>query len=107
MMVSGKDLLAGGMSTGGLIQVDEWQMMYAALGANVFYFLSGPVMGRLIGSDPLEPKALKARRKSAIEYLGQTVFTDRQHGARVAERVLARTPMPASGPMQTFGEKTK
>jgi TetR/AcrR family transcriptional regulator len=64
-------------------------------------------MGRLIGSDPLEPKSLKARRKAAIEYLGQTVFTDRQHGARVAERVLARTPMPPSGPMQPFGEKTK
>jgi len=105
MMFAVKDLLAEGMSTGELIRVDEWQMMYAALGANVFYYLSGPVMGRLIGSDPLEPKALKARRKSAIEYLGQTVFTDRQQGARVAERVLARTPMPPSGPMQPFGAK--
>ncbi len=82
------------MRSGELIRVDEWQMMYAALGANVFYFLSGPVMGLLIGSDPLEPKALRVRRKAAIEYLGQTVFSDRRHGARVAERVLARTPMP-------------
>jgi TetR/AcrR family transcriptional regulator len=107
MMYAVKELLAEGMSTGELICVDEWQMMYAALGANVFYFLSGPVMGMLIGSDPLEPKALKARRKAAIEYLGQTVFTDRRHGARVAERVLARTPMPASGPMHPFTARTK
>ncbi len=107
MMYAVKELLAEGMSTGELIRVDEWQMMYAALGANVFYYLSGPVMGLLIGSDPLEPKALRARRKAAIEYLGQTVFTDRRHGARVAERVLARTPMPASGPMQRFGVRTK
>ena len=107
MMFAVKELLAEGMSTGELIRVDEWQMMYAALGANVFYYLSGPVMGLLIGSDPLEPKALKARRKAAIEYLGQTVFTDRRHGARVAERVLARTPMPASGPMHPFTARTK
>jgi TetR/AcrR family transcriptional regulator len=107
MMYAVKDLLAEGMGTGELIEVDEWQMMYAALGANVFYFLSGPVMGRLIGSDPLEPKALKARRKAAIEYLGQTVFTDRRHGARVAERVLARTPMPASGELNKNNVRTK
>lgn len=107
MMYAVKELLAEGMSTGELIRVDEWQMMFAALGANVFYFLSGSIMARLIGSDPLEPKTLAMRRKAAIEYLGQTVFTDRRHGARVAERVLAHTPMPASGPMQPIGVKTK
>ena len=107
MMNAVKELLAEGMRTGELIRVDEWQMMYSALGANVFYFLSSPVMGLLIGSNPLEPKALKARRKAAIEYLGQTVFTDRRHGARVAERVLARTPMPPSGPMDFFEVRTK
>jgi len=108
MMFAVKELLAEGMRTGELIQVDEWQMMYAALGANVFYYLSAPVMGLLIGSDPVEPKALKARRKAAIEYLGQTVFTDRRHGARVAERVLARTPMPKSAPMlNRFEVRTK
>jgi TetR/AcrR family transcriptional regulator len=102
-----KDLLAEGMRTGELIRVDEWQMMYAALGANVFYFLSSPVMGMLIGGNLLEPKALKARRRHAIEYLGQTVFTDRRHGARVAQRVLARTPMPKSGPLHMFEARTK
>jgi hypothetical protein len=90
-----------------LIRVDEWQMMYAALGANVFYFLSGPTMGLLLGKDPFEPQALVERRRAAILYLGQTVFTDRRHGARLAERVLARTPMPASGPMKPFTVRTK
>jgi TetR/AcrR family transcriptional regulator len=92
-----KELLAEGMRTGELIHVDEWQMMYAALGANVFYFLSGPVMGMLRGGDVFARKALLARRKAAVEYLGQTVFCDRKHGARVAARVLAATPMPESG----------
>jgi TetR/AcrR family transcriptional regulator len=102
MMNAVNELMAEGMRTGELIHVDEWQMMYAALGANVFYFLSGPVMGLLTGKDPFEPQALEARRKAAIEYLGQTVFTNRRHGASVAERVLAHTPMPPSGPMKPF-----
>ncbi|MGB6745622.1 MAG: TetR/AcrR family transcriptional regulator [Terracidiphilus sp.] len=97
MMGRVTELLAEGMRTKELICVDEWQMMYAALGANVFYFLSGPVMGLLVGKDLFESKALKARRKAAIEYLGQTIFLDRRHGARVAARVLSETPMPRSG----------
>jgi TetR/AcrR family transcriptional regulator len=107
MMKPLKELLAEGMRTRELIRVDAWQMMYAALGANVFYFLSGPVMGILQGKNPFEQKALKARRKAAIQYLGQTVFVDRRHGARVAARVLAQTPMPKSGDFRDFEVKVK
>jgi TetR/AcrR family transcriptional regulator len=96
MMGRLKELLQEGMRSGELIAVDEWQMMYAALGANVFYFLSGPVMGMLRGSDLFTHRALVARRKAAVEYLGQSIFCDRKHGARVAARVLAATPMPPS-----------
>lgn len=102
-----EELLGEGMRTKELIDVDAWQMMYAALGANVFFFLSSPVMGLLVGKDLFEPKALKARRKAAIEYLGQTIFVDRQHGARVAARVLEATPMPKSGNLKNFEVKFK
>ena len=94
MMVRVRQAIAEGCSSGELIPVDELQIMYAALGANAFYFLSAPVMGMLMGTNPFERSALEHRRKVAIEYLGQTVFTDRAHGARVAARVLASTPMP-------------
>ena len=107
MMVRLKELLDEGMRTGELVQADQWQMMYAALGANVFYFLSGPVMGLLRGENLFERKALQARRKAAAEYLGQTVFQDRRHGARVAARVLAHAPMPDSGEFKRFEVKSK
>ena len=94
MMARMRQVFAEGSSSGELIQVDELQIMYAALGANVFYFLSAPVMGLLMGTNPLEQSALEHRRKAAIEYLGQTVFTDRAYGAHVAARVLASSPMP-------------
>jgi hypothetical protein len=97
MMLRLREVFAEGRSSGELVPVDELQIMYAALGANVFYFLSAPLMRIILGTDPLEPGALDIRRKAAIEYLGQTIFIDREHGARVAARVLAATPMPETG----------
>ena len=90
-----------GRDSGELIKVDELQIMYAALGANVFYFLSAPVMGMLTGTNPFDRCALAFRRRAAIEYLGSTIFMDRQQGAAVAARVLAATPMPAPGEAET------
>ena len=94
MMLRFREAFAEGQSSGELIRVDDMQMMYAALGANVLYYLSGPVMGLLMEFDPFDPGALEFRRKAAVEYLGQTIFVDRQHGARVSARVLAAVPMP-------------
>ncbi|MGC2298879.1 MAG: TetR/AcrR family transcriptional regulator [Acidobacteriaceae bacterium] len=88
------DLVSEGIGSGELCSVDPMQMMYAALGANVFYFLSAPMVRIVAAVDPLEPAAMAARRTTAIEYLGQTIFTDRRRGARLAKAVLAATPMP-------------
>jgi TetR/AcrR family transcriptional regulator len=87
-------LAADGIRSGEICNVDPLQMMYAALGANVFYFLSAPMVRLLAHDDPLEPSAIVARRTAAIELLGQTLFTDRRHGARLAQHVLDSTPLP-------------
>jgi TetR/AcrR family transcriptional regulator len=89
-----EEVLEEGIASGELIRVDPTQMRYASLGANVFYFLSAPLTKLAFGTDPLDRSALEHRRKAAVEYLGQTIFVDREHGARVAARVLAATPMP-------------
>ena len=90
-----------GIRSGELIPVESSQVIYAALGGNIFYFLSAPMM-RLIGvANPLERAALEFRRKATIEYLGLAVFTNRKHGAQVAARVLAATPMPKSKTFHT------
>jgi TetR/AcrR family transcriptional regulator len=83
-----------GMRTGELCRVDPVQMMYAALGANVFYFLSAPMMRLLMPFDPLEGSAIEDRRRLAIEFLGQAIFSDRRHGAQLARHVLATMPIP-------------
>lgn len=83
-----------GIACGELIDVDWFQIPLAAMGANVFYFLSAPVWRMVMSFEPFDPDALAARRKALVEFLGQAIFNDRQHGAELAARVLADTPMP-------------
>jgi TetR/AcrR family transcriptional regulator len=105
MMMRLRDLFAEGKRSGELIETDEWQIMYSALGANVFYFLTAPVVSIMLGSNPLERSAMELRRKAAIEFLGLAIFTDRKHGAEVAARVLANSPMPLSGEVKSEFKK--
>jgi TetR/AcrR family transcriptional regulator len=87
-------LLEDGITSGELIPVDPQQIRYTSLGANVFYFLTAPLTKLAFGINPMEKSELEYRRKASVEYLGQAIFVDREHGARVAARVLAATPMP-------------
>ncbi|HTV04109.1 MAG TPA: TetR/AcrR family transcriptional regulator [Acidobacteriaceae bacterium] len=83
-----------GIESAELCNVDWMQMVYAALGANVFYMLSAPMVRLFSGTDPLEPAAIATRRTAAIEFLGNAIFVDRRRGARLAKKVLAAIPMP-------------
>lgn len=89
-----QQLVEDGIHSGELCNVDPMQMLYAALGANVFFFLSAPMVRLVTSTDPLDPGAVAARRTAALEYLGQTIFTDRKRGARLAKAVLAAVPIP-------------
>ncbi|HEY1985681.1 MAG TPA: hypothetical protein VGG85_09745 [Terracidiphilus sp.] len=83
-----------GVASGELIDADWLQIQLASLGANVFYFLGSPVWRLLLEQEPLSRESLAQRRKILVEFLGQAVFQDRQHGAQLASRVYADTPMP-------------
>jgi TetR/AcrR family transcriptional regulator len=83
-----------GIRSGELIDVDWLQIPLAALGANVFYFLSAPVWQVVLPLEPFAPAVIAARRKGLVEFLGQAVFQDRRRGAELTARVLADSPMP-------------
>jgi TetR/AcrR family transcriptional regulator len=89
-----RSMVREGIESGELIDADWMQIQLATLGANVFYFLSAPIWRLVTGDDPLTVEALAARRKSIVEFLGQALFKDRQHGAALAAKVFADTPMP-------------
>ncbi|HUA97829.1 MAG TPA: TetR family transcriptional regulator [Terracidiphilus sp.] len=87
-------MIREGIASGELVSVDPLQVPLAALGANVFYFLSAPVWRMIFPFEPFDPEALRARRIALVEFLGQALFVDRRQGAELAARVLADTPMP-------------
>ena len=89
-----QSVVSDGIGSGELCEVDWTQVLYAALGANIFYFLSAPVMRAALEFEPFDRAALETRRRSAIEFLGQALFRDRAYGARLARRVLAEMPPP-------------
>jgi TetR/AcrR family transcriptional regulator len=89
-----QSLVREGIASGELIEVDWLQMVLAALGGNVFYFLSAPIWQQALGFDPFDQAVLAARRVSLVEFLGKAIFQDREHGAELAIKVLADTPMP-------------
>ncbi len=91
-----------GIEKGELCQMDWLQVCYSALGANVLYFLSAPMMRMLLPFDPFKPAAIESRRKAAVQFLANALFVDRTHGARLARRVLAEMPMPKAALAQVW-----
>jgi len=96
-----------GTTSGELIEADWMQIALAALGANVFYFLSAPVWRQLMPFEPFDQEVLRARRVALVEFLGQAIFRDRQRGAELAAKVLADTPMPECGEFKGFEVESK
>lgn len=94
MLLKLQETIAEGIKAGELCEADWLQVVYSMLGANVFYFLSAPMMRLTLPFDPFDNKAMAARRKAAVQFLGNALFVDRAHGANLAKRVLAGMPMP-------------
>ena len=103
MQAMHQSMVREGIASGELVDADWMQIHLSTLGANVFYFLAAPVWRLLMEVDPFELEVLKARRKAMVEFLGQTVFVDRAHGAELAAKVIDDTPMPEVPSTRHFG----
>src|SRR5271170_2757454 len=84
-----REAVVEGNRTGELCKADWLQVMYTIFGANVFYFLSAPMMRTLVKVEAMDVEGLRSRRKAVVEFLGKALFTDRAHGSKLARRVLA------------------
>jgi TetR/AcrR family transcriptional regulator len=101
LMVIFQSLLREGIASGELVNADWMQILLAALGANVFYFLSAPALRLTMPEfNPFDWETLRQRRRSLVEFLGQAIFVNRSSGAELAARVLADSPMPAGEEIQ-------
>lgn len=95
LLENARDVICEGIRSGELCSADWLQILYAALGANVFCFLSAPMMRLVLPFDPRSTSEVRNRRRLAIEFLAIALFRDRSHGAALARRVLADAPPPA------------
>jgi TetR/AcrR family transcriptional regulator len=102
-----QSMVREGIASGELIEAEWLQIVLAALGANVFYFLSAPVWRLIMPFEPFAPDVLRARRVALVEFLGKAIFQDRKHGAELATRVLADTPMPDCAEFKGFEVKSE
>ncbi|MGB7267300.1 MAG: TetR/AcrR family transcriptional regulator [Terracidiphilus sp.] len=102
-----QSMVREGIASSELIETDWMQMELAALGGNVFYFLSAPVWRLIMPIEPFDPEVLKARRVAMVEFLGKAIFLDRKHGGEVAAKVLADTPMPEFVEFKGFEVKSR
>jgi TetR/AcrR family transcriptional regulator len=96
-----RQIIGQGIRSGELVHLDWMQVVYSGFGANVFYFLSAPMMRVALATDSFEPFALAtlaSRRKSAVQFFANALFVDRIHGQKLARRVLAAMPMPEASP---------
>jgi TetR/AcrR family transcriptional regulator len=94
VMIMFQSMVREGIASGELINADWMQMQLSAIGANVMYFMSAPIRRIVSGEEPMSREALAKRRKLLLDFLGQAIFQDRQHGAELAAKVYADTPMP-------------
>jgi len=99
-----QDAVQEGVNSGELCKMDPLQVMYSIFGANVFYFMSAPMVQLAMPFDLFDVNVLRLRREAAVNFLGQALFTDRAHGAQLASRVLQEQPMP---PIKDFKFRRK
>jgi TetR/AcrR family transcriptional regulator len=102
-----QSMVREGIASGELIDIDWLQMVLSALGSNVFYFLSAPTWRLILPFEPLDMEVVRARRVSSVQFLGQAIFRDRAHGAELAAKVLADSPLPEFPEFKGFEVKNK
>ncbi|HEV2708673.1 MAG TPA: TetR/AcrR family transcriptional regulator [Edaphobacter sp.] len=93
-----EETIQQGIRSGELCKIDWMQVMYSTYGSNIFYFMSAPMMRLSLSVEPFAPATIEFRRKAAVQFLGNALFVDRAHGARLVRRVLAAMPMPKVDP---------
>jgi TetR/AcrR family transcriptional regulator len=102
-----QSMVREGVESDELIDADWLQIELAALGANVFYFLSAPMRRLMMEVEPLDLEVLRERRIKLVEFLGQAIFKDRKLGAELAAKVLADSLMPEISEIKGFEVKPK
>jgi AcrR family transcriptional regulator len=67
-------LIAEGISAGEFRRVDTQNTAFNVISLMVFYFAAAPVLGSMLGHDPLQPREVSRRRKAVHDLLEHGLF---------------------------------
>src|SRR5580700_9950958 len=79
------EVLKKGQFTGEFRPVDPLHFIPSMIAVIVFYFTSAPVMRLMIGTDPMSPELVAARRASVLDLISASLFQksdEKPRGAR-------------------------
>jgi TetR/AcrR family transcriptional regulator len=88
---AGMRVVADGVASGELREVEGAGTLRALIGMNVFYFISAPLMRAVRGVDPFSARACRAHVAGTLDMIGAALFTDRRRGIGLAQ-TIARSP---------------
>ena len=63
-----------GMASGEFRKVDPLQFVPSMISVIVFYFINAPAMRLMLGSDPLVPERVAARRAAVLDFISAALF---------------------------------
>lgn len=78
------EVLKKGQSTGEFRPLDPLHFIPSMIAVIVFYFTSAPVMRLMIGTDPMSPERIAARRAAVLDLISASLFQElgKSRGAR-------------------------
>lgn len=78
-----------GIACGEFRKVEGTGALSAMLATNVFYFLSAPIMRMMRGVNPFSPECIRGHIANSLDFIGASLFTDRDSGIRLAKKISA------------------
>ncbi len=86
---AGLKVMREGIARGEFRRVEGGSALMTMLGMNVFYFTSAPIMRMIRGVDPFSAASLRGHIASSLDFMGASLFVDREHGIRLAKKVAS------------------
>lgn len=99
-----------GIASGEFRPVEPASVFSSMISANVFYFLSAPILRMVRGGDPFSPACVRRHIANSLDFLGASLFADRAHGISLARKIAtANSALPGKvrGGVLTIQAKEK
>jgi TetR/AcrR family transcriptional regulator len=86
---AGLGAVKDGIASGEIRKIESAGVLSTILGMNVFYFISAPMMRMVHGVNPFSPECIRRHVATSLDFIGASLFTDRDYGIKLAKRIAA------------------